>query len=361
MEIEYLRDCPPSPPDSGYISPTCFSSVKQSHDFRSRLSNLSSKRQIRRMEAWPTRRRLSCKYPLTPVSITDSYQDRTCFDDFSSPPDPGFSMCLRSHGLRNDILLTPPSPTLDNLEHQSLTDVEMLLPKSSTPVSPTSSKVQLSCRLRSRLSDRIKPRNLNLGTKPRRALPDFTGREHVDILGSLGEKSYHTIVVSKILGYLSPQDLCACSMVSKTWQRVLYNDTKAKIRYLNNIRARHHLKENLAKVKSAKKTASQSPTSPKIRYARKGLFVQVQNLPKESQKVLSSPPVSPSKVKFHSYVKVRDLNLYDWWKGGFQRCYFFVKNHALVLFLMTFSFSFWGGYCSNCFWTVIQTGSPTWK
>ncbi|CAL7950230.1 unnamed protein product [Xylocopa violacea] len=157
----------------------------------------------------------------------------------------------------------------------------------------------------------IKPKRLDFSHRAlsvalhcRRATPDFTGRETVDILALLGEKSNHWRIVSKIFSYLSPQDLCSVSMVSKTWRRICIDDSRANTRRLIQVILRRNAKENLKVIKKTKMEGD-IQSSPKSRYARKGYLLEVQNLLQVpgNQRPPSSPPVSPSKVKFHSFVK----------------------------------------------------------
>ncbi|CAD1472745.1 unnamed protein product, partial [Heterotrigona itama] len=137
-----------------------------------------------------------------------------------------------------------------------------------------------------------------------RATPDYTGRETVDILALLGDKSNHWRIVSKILSFLGPQDLCSVSMVSKTWRTICMNDSKANTRRLIHVILRKNVKENLKLIKKSKMEGD-IQSSPKSRYARKGYLLEVQNLLQVPGNQLppGSPPVSPSKVKFHSFVK----------------------------------------------------------
>ncbi|KAG7196431.1 hypothetical protein KM043_018535 [Ampulex compressa] len=157
----------------------------------------------------------------------------------------------------------------------------------------------------------IKPKRLDFSHRAlsaaldrTRATPDYTGRETVDLLTLLGEKSNHWRIVSKIMSLLSPQDLCSVSMVSKAWRRICANDSRANMRRLSHIILRQNAKENLKLIKKAKMEGD-IQTSPKSRYARKGFLLEVQNLLQvpNKQRTPKSPPVSPSKVKFHSFVK----------------------------------------------------------
>ncbi|OAD58910.1 hypothetical protein WN48_09901 [Eufriesea mexicana] len=148
-------------------------------------------------------------------------------------------------------------------------------------------------------------RALSVALHHTRATPDHTGRETVDILALLGDKSNHWRIVSKILSFLGSQDLCSISMVSKTWRRICISDSRANTRRLTHVILRQNAKENLKLIKKSKMEGD-NQGSPKSRYARKGYLLEVQNLlqVQGNQRPPSSPPVSPSKVKFHSFVKV---------------------------------------------------------
>lgn len=138
---------------------------------------------------------------------------------------------------------------------------------------------------------------------------NYMGREKVDFLTLLGEESNHPNVVSKILSYLSPQDLCSATMASTVWKRVCESDFCANRRRMNYILCKQNIKENLKIVAIAKKAKREEDIqmSPKSRQLlRKGCLMDVQNVLRisEQQRPPNSPPVSPSKVKFHCFVKV---------------------------------------------------------
>lgn len=68
--------------------------------------------------------------------------------------------------------------------------------------------------------------------------------KRVDFLSLLGEKTGHSLVVSKILGYLSCTDLQNVSKVSKTWQKLCLGDKAAALRVKQFKAKRKMLKEN---------------------------------------------------------------------------------------------------------------------
>ncbi|KAI4503144.1 hypothetical protein M0802_002188 [Mischocyttarus mexicanus] len=148
-------------------------------------------------------------------------------------------------------------------------------------------------------------RAISLARYHTKVKPDYVGSKTVDLLALLGEKSNHWRIISKILSFLAPQDLCSISMVSKVWRRICKDDSRANTRRLSHIILRQNTKENLKLMKKAKIELS-TQSSPRNKYVRKGCLLEVQNLVNSSQqRPPNSPPVSPSKVKFHSFVKVK--------------------------------------------------------
>lgn len=248
-----------------------------------------------------------------------------------------------------DILSPPPSPAVPSLsfvasEPVDQDDVEMklvIVPQSTpqtkssdivilvtSPTTSRSSPVQSSIESHSKLSKMmltdlsmsdIRPKRLDFSSKPKylglkrtRAIPDQSGRYTVDFMRILGEESDHRRIVSKILSLLRNEDLCSISMVSKTWWRICANDKKADVRRREYVVRRQNVKENLKLIWAKGKaetvnSVSAVHSSNQTIYVRKGLHLQeVQNIIQGPANTLtpSSPPVSPSKVKFHSFVKV---------------------------------------------------------
>lgn len=155
----------------------------------------------------------------------------------------------------------------------------------------------------------IKPKRLDFDrinfTKHRRRsnYVNIIGKSKVDVFSLLGEQTNHCWIVSKILGYLSPQDLCSISMVSTIWRRICFADNFSNKRRIQYVHYRQNTKENLRSIKKYKTDINNSISeSPKTR--TRGYLVPVHNLlsPK-GKRTPSSPPVSPSKIKFHSFLK----------------------------------------------------------
>ncbi|KAH0952180.1 hypothetical protein HN011_012401 [Eciton burchellii] len=145
------------------------------------------------------------------------------------------------------------------------------------------------------------------GSISSRAISNYTGKQKVDFLSLLGEKSNHLNVVSKILSFVADEDLFAVCNVSNTWKRLCEGDYLANARRKRLVLKKYNIKENTWLKLKRSKTGEDLCMSPNSRiYARKGYLIDVKNLLniQMQQKPPSSPPVSPSKVKFHSFVKV---------------------------------------------------------
>nr|XP_003705319.1 PREDICTED: uncharacterized protein LOC100877587 [Megachile rotundata] len=263
-----------------------------------------------------TRRNYKTTVPITPAS--------TRLQLLSPPPSPAVpSPFIASEPIEEDVEMklvnvpqSTPQVTTSPRRKTPPPAPRILISPTCRKTSPTISSAdnqklsKLSIKDLSAIAD-IKPKRLDFSHRAisvalyrTRATPDYTGRETVDILALLGEKSNHWRIVSKILSFLGPQDLCSISMVSKTWRRICISDSRANTKRLTHIILRQNVKENLKLIKKSKMEGN-IQTSPKSRYARKGYLLEVQNLLQVpgNQRPPSSPPVSPSKVKFHSFVK----------------------------------------------------------
>lgn len=166
----------------------------------------------------------------------------------------------------------------------------------------------------------IKPKRLDfdetnftkLRNNKRLIKQNFIGYNKIDIVNLLGEQTNHCEVVTKIFNQLNPRDLCAISLVSTIWRRICYSDKLANKRRLQFVNHQRNTKENIKlKSKKFKIEVDQSMReSPRGRCTR-GYLVPVHNLfPPKIGRTPSSPPVSPSKIKFHSFVKVRHHHQY---------------------------------------------------
>ncbi|EZA57452.1 hypothetical protein X777_02460 [Ooceraea biroi] len=164
----------------------------------------------------------------------------------------------------------------------------------------------------------IKPKKLDFSQRGLSAVPRssgngneaisiYAGKEKVDFLSLLGEKSNHLNVVSKIFSFLGDEELCIVARVSSTWKQLCENDYIANKRRKRFLLRKQTIKENVKIIMKKSKGEEDMQTSPRSRhYVRKGCLIDVKNLlnTQVQRKPPSSPPVSPSKVKFHSFVKV---------------------------------------------------------
>lgn len=320
--------------DSGYLEFTpqsdgCTPTSSSTSVTRSSRGLSSSRRNYRsRVDPWFSERR---RYPR---NNSNSHSDNSRFDsvisespeDLTSDSFSSFRDDLHQSKWTSTVLITPASPVPAFDE-----DVEMKL-VISTPETPQKliSKVGESVGLNSEDNRKlsrlniseinksdIKPKRLNFNqrtVKPcwrsrivtrSRATADLTGQEYVDFVTNLGEKSNHWKVLEKIFSYLAPKDLCAVNIVSKSWRNISNNDSEANSRRKAYVTAIQTSKENTTQATKKKSTQEQEASPRVVRYPRKGFLQQLQNMMEShTKRPPNSPPVSPSKVKFHSYVKV---------------------------------------------------------
>ncbi|KYN14780.1 PREDICTED: F-box only protein 43-like [Trachymyrmex cornetzi] len=264
------------------------------------------------------RRNWRTTVPVTPAS--------TDFQIFSPPPSPAVpsSSDIASEPILEDaemkLVCTPHGKSQ---QVRTPPKLKVLIPRVMiSPIHTRNSPIITSadnrklCELRITdlaASSEIKPKKLDFSHRglcaslrnSRRLTFDYTGREKVDFLSLLGEESNHLNLVSKILSFLTPQDLCSASVVSRVWRKICKSDSCANKRKMSFIMRKNTIKENLWLLAMAKKAKCEEDiqTSPKSRrYVRKGYLLDVQNLLQVPAQP-NSPPVSPSKIKFHSFVK----------------------------------------------------------
>lgn len=116
------------------------------------------------------------------------------------------------------------------------------------------------------------------------------GFERVDILFQLGERKNYSLIVSQILSYLSDSDLSNVTMVSSTWRNICLKDSRARSRWYKYIEYLKERKENLH-LSSSKLKRTQTP-----------LMNRNHSTPLHIKQP-KSPPVSPTKFRFHLFQK----------------------------------------------------------
>ncbi|KAJ8684414.1 hypothetical protein QAD02_020206 [Eretmocerus hayati] len=253
------------------------------------------------------------------ASVNNSFRDALPSSALPSVPSSPFAYEPGHHDQEMKLVLPQSTPNIDGspklptpLHNDAFSPIAYRAsPFTSSGNSKRFSKLSISGR--SYLSRKSKPKKLDFskrailaGFEKQRATPDYTGKETVDIFKLLVEKSNHPRIVSKILSYLSPPDLCSVNIVSKSWQRICGSDSKAEERRLKHVILRQCSKENMSMNKSKFEQAIHH-MSPRTRsQGREYLTVVSTNLlpvPK-IHSTPTSPPVSPSKVIFHSFIKV---------------------------------------------------------
>lgn len=144
----------------------------------------------------------------------------------------------------------------------------------------------------------------------------YMGFTYLDFLTQL-QRTNTAPVIHKILGYLPDNDLLSAYMVSKSWADIISGNYAAKARRLKCLKIRRSSKENVPQ-------ASVSGVEDDKMISRRKPFTR-QNINTGSRKEERSPPVSPSKRKFHENQKVFHLSYI---------IFFFFKFINVILFFV---------------------------
>ena len=239
--------------DSGYVTPIFGSKSKYNSSIESpEVSTSSSYTPVKAKNYTPfthdIKKRLISSEPLRgaeqyaslspSVGEVDSYTD--FFHDslslYTEPMEtgPSFGSATEDSGIQSSLGLSEVSKSIQ-------------LEMDGEPICQVTPTVKSAMQ-----SGKSSPRKYrDLGTTPRRRnkVRSLAGFGHLDIMYQLGEKSDYSLVVSRILGYLSDKDISAMTMVSKTWRNVCLRDEKASNRWHDYIADRKERKENLNMVR----------------------------------------------------------------------------------------------------------------
>lgn len=98
------------------------------------------------------------------------------------------------------------------------------------------------------------------------------GKKHIDFLNELSNRRNCLHIISKILRYLSPFELCKVSWVSKAWRNVCLNDDYSRSIVENYL----HIKQNLKEEEKENAISFKTPSTDKI--LRRTPFNNVQNM-----------------------------------------------------------------------------------
>lgn len=121
------------------------------------------------------------------------------------------------------------------------------------------------------------------------------GRENVDIMYFLAERHHFEPVTEKIFSFLSGSDIISMSMVSKVWCNAVQNSPIAQ-------------KQKRIYFKLSKENRSRYDGRDRSIFNNKGYLANIGNVmrsPSKKDLPQRSPPVSPSKYRFHVFQKVR--------------------------------------------------------
>lgn len=125
------------------------------------------------------------------------------------------------------------------------------------------------------------------------------GRENVDIMYFLSEKHHFEPVIEKIFSFLSDSDIISMSMVSKTWCSAVKNSLTAQ-------------KKKKMYFKLSKENRGGYDGRDRSNFHNKGCLANIVNVmrsPSKRDLPQRSPPVSPSKYRFHVFQKVSKFHL----------------------------------------------------
>lgn len=120
------------------------------------------------------------------------------------------------------------------------------------------------------------------------------GRENIDIMYFLAERHHFEPVIEKIFSYLSGSDIVSMSMVSKIWCNTVKNSPMAQ-------------KKKRMYFKLSKENRGGYSGRDHSAFHNKGYLANISNVmhsPSKRDLPQRSPPVSPSKYRFHVFQKV---------------------------------------------------------
>lgn len=191
------------------------------------------------------------------------------------------------------------SPTHDftlDKNHRKLEDI------TNTVESPTKkfklcSDLQFSFRLNESSnnddSQFLKRKNYTLPKNLNRERTSIEGREKVDFMYFLSERYHFQPVIEKILSFLSGSDILSMSMVSKIWSTAIENSPIAQ-------------KKKQKYFKLSKENRYVYAGRDRSAFNNKGCLANISNVmrsPSKRELPQRSPPVSPSKYRFHVFQK----------------------------------------------------------
>lgn len=122
------------------------------------------------------------------------------------------------------------------------------------------------------------------------------GREKIDIMYFLVERHHFEPVAEKIFSFLSGSDIISMSMVSKVWCKAVKNSPMAQ-------------KKKGTYFKLSKENRDLFNGRDRSSYPNKGCLANISNVmrsPTKRDLPQRSPPVSPSKYRFHVFQKVSE-------------------------------------------------------
>lgn len=137
------------------------------------------------------------------------------------------------------------------------------------------------------------------------------GRENIDIMYFLAERHHFEPVTEKIFSFLSGSDIVSMSMVSKIWCNAVKNSPMAQ-------------KKKRIYFKLSKENRGGYDGRDRSALNNKGYLANISNVmrsPSKRDLPQRSPPVSPSKYRFHVFQKVNTTFITKYFLINNIHCY----------------------------------------
>ncbi|XP_050420395.1 F-box only protein 5-like [Adelges cooleyi] len=221
--------------------------------------------------------------------------DQTLSSDFATTQ---FSLCTPSFSQKRSI------KKLEDITNKTDCTVKNKFieeePPSVTELSPSKKfKSSSDLRMRFRINkcpkqdDHLqKKKNIDSPKIVSHERASLEGRDHVDIMYFLAERNHFGLVVEKIFSYLSDSDIVPVSMVSKIWNNAVQNSPTAQ--------SKRQIYFKLSKENRGCEGRNRAAM------INKGCLSNIGNVmrsPTKRDLTPRSPPVSPSKYRWHVFQK----------------------------------------------------------
>lgn len=194
---------------------------------------------------------------------------------------------------------------LEDITNYAITDSDVNILPSSTreeELSPSkkfkpSRDIRLHCRINNFPKDNdrrfLKRKTVTSHQNVNHERISVEGRENVDFMYFLSERHHFEPVTEKIFSFLSGSDVISMSMVSRIWCNAVQKSPMAQ-------------KKKLMYLKLSKENRNRCDGRDRSTLVNKGCLANISNVmrsPSKRDAPQRSPPVSPSKYRFHVFQK----------------------------------------------------------